>query len=589
LPGRWGLNGEPGFDGDSSYFGCDGKEGGHGGTGESGTAGGAGANGRGGGSGGQIVFDIPDGDTNTYQFAARGGPGGPGGPGGRGGDGGQGGDGGDGGDAYWWLFDEPAPHCSGGNGGAGGTGGNGSTGGRGGDGGTGGSGGAITVTYPAQGFDPAWISVDASAGPGGPGGIGGSDGSRGWAGAGGAGGFGCPPCDGQDGWPGPHGSEGQPGFSGQSGTGGGQGSAGTATVTRRGNPNLSVTPSTGSVTAGGSVTATVSAAAMQPPQTVTLSAAGLPAEASVSFNPAAISTGASSTMTITTTASMPAGNYTVTVTGAAGSGVATINFTLTVIGPPTGCAATNTTDTPLSQGSPIVISGCGVSGPLVATVEVHVKDTTRAHLSIDLVDPEGHAQQLLSSVLADPLDFRHTVDETYRVVVHGAPANGQWLLWHPNGSIVDQWTITLTPVGPPVPFGPHRIVAVHSGGCLDVSGASTADGAQVHQWGCHGGANQQWQIQPLGSDQYRLVAVHSGKCLEVVHAGDNAAINQQPCNVGWLHTSWLLTPVGTGTYALVSPHSNKCLEVSGAALHDGATIRQSSCHLGNHQQWQLNP
>ena len=34
----------------------------------------------------------------------------------------------------------------------------------------------------------------------------------------------------------------------------------------------------------------------------------------------------------------------------------------------------------------------------------------------------------------------------------------------------------------------------YDGLCLDVSGASTANGAPVIQWTCSGNANQQWQI-----------------------------------------------------------------------------------------------
>ena len=30
--------------------------------------------------------------------------------------------------------------------------------------------------------------------------------------------------------------------------------------------------------------------------------------------------------------------------------------------------------------------------------------------------------------------------------------------------------------------------------CLDVTGATTANGAQVELWTCNGGSNQQWTI-----------------------------------------------------------------------------------------------
>ncbi|MFF3334534.1 RICIN domain-containing protein [Streptomyces sp. NPDC002888] len=41
--------------------------------------------------------------------------------------------------------------------------------------------------------------------------------------------------------------------------------------------------------------------------------------------------------------------------------------------------------------------------------------------------------------------------------------------------------------------GYYRLVARHSGKCLDVADASTANGARLIQWPCGTGANQQMQ------------------------------------------------------------------------------------------------
>ncbi|WP_203787120.1 RICIN domain-containing protein, partial [Paractinoplanes rishiriensis] len=62
-----------------------------------------------------------------------------------------------------------------------------------------------------------------------------------------------------------------------------------------------------------------------------------------------------------------------------------------------------------------------------------------------------------------------------------------------------------------------------AGSCLDVSGAGTADNAQVIQWTCHSNANQRFQLRAAGAgpNTFNLVAVHSGKC--VAPAGDAAA------------------------------------------------------------------
>ena len=44
----------------------------------------------------------------------------------------------------------------------------------------------------------------------------------------------------------------------------------------------------------------------------------------------------------------------------------------------------------------------------------------------------------------------------------------------------------------------QSVVSVNSNKCLDVAGGSTADRANVQQFGCHGGANQLWSFTNLG-------------------------------------------------------------------------------------------
>src|SRR5690242_13400083 len=58
------------------------------------------------------------------------------------------------------------------------------------------------------------------------------------------------------------------------------------------------------------------------------------------------------------------------------------------------------------------------------------------------------------------------------------------------------------------------------GRCMDVTNASTGNGALVQVWDCSGAWNQQWIFEPYGvisgHQSYRLHARHaSGKCLDV--------------------------------------------------------------------------
>ena len=63
--------------------------------------------------------------------------------------------------------------------------------------------------------------------------------------------------------------------------------------------------------------------------------------------------------------------------------------------------------------------------------------------------------------------------------------------WACNGGDNQTWRIEATS------GGYSRLIAQHSGKCLDVSGASTEDRADIIQWQCHDGANQQWRVEPV--------------------------------------------------------------------------------------------
>ncbi|WP_229400983.1 M4 family metallopeptidase [Micromonospora okii] len=103
--------------------------------------------------------------------------------------------------------------------------------------------------------------------------------------------------------------------------------------------SVSLSPTSGSVAAGSSVSTTVATATTAgSAQTVALSASGLPSGATASFSPASVTSGASSTLTIATTTDTPSGTYTVTVTGT-GAAAKTATYSLTVTGGGTGCGS----------------------------------------------------------------------------------------------------------------------------------------------------------------------------------------------------------------------------------------------------------
>jgi hypothetical protein len=144
--------------------------------------------------------------------------------------------------------------------------------------------------------------------------------------------------------------------------------------------------------------------------------------------------------------------------------------------------------------------------------------------------------------------------------------------------------------------GTYRLRMAHSGKCVDVSGgtSATGNGANIHQWTCHDGANQQWSVVPLGGDVYQLEAVHSGRCLDVsggVTAVDNGRnIHQWGCH-GKNNQRFRIIDVGNGEHRLQAVHSGKCLDVAGGtgATHNGANVHQWTCHGGANQRVTLEP
>jgi hypothetical protein len=103
--------------------------------------------------------------------------------------------------------------------------------------------------------------------------------------------------------------------------------------------SLAVSPTSGTVTAGGSATATVSTSVVSgSAESVSLTASGLPSGATASFSPSSVTAGGSSTLTLATSASTPAGTYPITITGTAASATHSASYSLTVNGTG-GCAS----------------------------------------------------------------------------------------------------------------------------------------------------------------------------------------------------------------------------------------------------------
>lgn len=141
------------------------------------------------------------------------------------------------------------------------------------------------------------------------------------------------------------------------------------------------------------------------------------------------------------------------------------------------------------------------------------------------------------------------------------------------------------------PSETYRIMSVNSCKVLDVSGASTVDGAQVIQYEWRGGDNQKWSLIPLsGRDKgyYRIESINSGKCLDIY--GDSQATGAKLIQYNWHkgdNQKFKLTPLSDDVYMIECKHSKLVLDVSGGSLDNSANVIQYTSNGGLNQQWFL--
>ena len=134
----------------------------------------------------------------------------------------------------------------------------------------------------------------------------------------------------------------------------------------------------------------------------------------------------------------------------------------------------------------------------------------------------------------------------------------------------------------------YEIVSRNSDKCLDVAYASADARASVIQWICHGGANQQWRLEPVSDGAVRIIAHHGGQVLDVYGGlvDDVTPIIQFPWH-GGDNQLWTVEPAANGYVFIVARHSGKVLDVERGSMDDGARVIQYTVHGGANQQWLL--
>lgn len=122
------------------------------------------------------------------------------------------------------------------------------------------------------------------------------------------------------------------------------------------------------------------------------------------------------------------------------------------------------------------------------------------------------------------------------------------------------------------------------GKCLDIVNNNFANGQHVQLWGCHGGANQNWQ-QNTGTKL--IQAGSANKCLDVPdgNAYNGALVQIWDCDANNRNQKWDVTD-GSGSEAgsIKFSGTNYCLDVRNGNYADGTLMQLWTCGDGNKNQ-----
>jgi chitinase len=137
--------------------------------------------------------------------------------------------------------------------------------------------------------------------------------------------------------------------------------------------------------------------------------------------------------------------------------------------------------------------------------------------------------------------------------------------------------------------GTYTIASAFSGKCVDIAGASTANGAQVQQYQCNGTGAQTFALRNMGQGWYRLLNTHSGKAIDIDSAStaDGAKVQQYTDNGTSAQRFSIKPGADATTFVITDEGSGKCLDVAGWSTNDSGKIQQWHCTGNVNQAWRF--
>lgn len=121
---------------------------------------------------------------------------------------------------------------------------------------------------------------------------------------------------------------------------------------------------------------------------------------------------------------------------------------------------------------------------------------------------------------------------------------------------------------------------------LDVTGASSAEGANIQSYSPNGSAAQLFLVKDAGNGYYRIENLLTGKALDVAGGAKSNGANVQQWDWNGSDAQlWSILPVGTDGWKIIGKGSGKALDVAGASTADGANVRIWNDNGSSAQIW----
>ncbi len=122
--------------------------------------------------------------------------------------------------------------------------------------------------------------------------------------------------------------------------------------------------------------------------------------------------------------------------------------------------------------------------------------------------------------------------------------------------------------------------------CVDISGGSRANSANVQLWDFANVQQQRFDITYIGDGCYKIISRHSSKSLDVNEAKNINGTNVQQYE--WNNSNaqkWIIKDVGNGYYNIISFCNDLYLDISGGSTSNGTNIQMYDDNGTNSQKF----